>query len=200
MRTSILGTYFLASPDEHEHGMRWYDRANDQAIKLAASAGIAVSTAAGVIAALSPNNAWDRNLIDAYNIVRSYVEHGRDDATLVKVGTYGLNKDKAIRILDGTDPWDAIGGLKVRSFFRLILDPLADDVCIDGHAYSIWKGERVATSKVPKITAKLYAQIQQDYRECASIVSGIKGQKVTPSQLQAITWTVHRNLYRGVRG
>jgi hypothetical protein len=153
-----------------------------------------------VIAALSPNNAWDRNLIDAHNIIRSYVEHGRDDAAKVKVCTFASNKEKALRILDGDDPLDVLGGLKVRSFYRLIFVPDCHDVCVDGHAYSIWKGERIATSSTPKITAKLSAQIQQDYRDCASIVSGIKGQTITASQLQAITWTVHRNLYRGVRG
>lgn len=200
MRTSILGTYFLATAAEHYDGMMWYYSANDQAQQLSIDFAVSMPTVVGVIAALSPSNAWGRNITDAHNIIRSYVEHGRDDAIKVRVGTYNVNKDKAIRILDGSDPLDTLGGIKVRSFYRLILNPLADDVCIDGHAYSIWKGERVATTKVPKITPRLYETIQQDYRDCANVVSEIKGRTILPSQMQAITWTVHRNLYKRARG
>lgn len=201
IRTAILGTFFLASEAERKEGEGWYQLANDQVIKMSAKYGLPHSTCAGVIAALSPNNVWQRNLTDAHNIIRSYVLHGAGDARQVKVCTFNGNKEKAIDILNGNDPLEVLGGLKVRSFYSLILHPLdPENVCIDGHAYSIWKGERVSTSSTPKITPRLYAEIQQSYRDAAQRISTVTGEDWLPSQIQAVTWVTHRNLYRGVRG
>lgn len=200
IRTTILGTFFLASDAERREGAEWYERANDQVVKMAAKYGQPQSTCAGVIAALSPNNSWQRNIIDAHNIIRSYVLHGSDDARQVKVCTFGMNKEKAIDILSGKDPLDVLGGLKVRSFYRLLFVPDCNDVCIDGHAYSIWCGERVTTSGAPRIPPSLYERIQADYREATDRINATLGTTYLPSQVQAITWIVHRSLYRGVRG
>jgi hypothetical protein len=200
MRTSILGTYFLATKEEHDKGMVWYQSARSEVDRICQTLLVNPARVAGVIAALSPNNKWNRNLIDAYNLARAYVENGVYDADRIKVSTFNTNKDKAIRILAGLDPLDVLGGLKVRAFYKLIFNPTVKDVvCIDGHSYSIWAGERIATYKTPKITPKMYDAIQRDYIDSARIVSEIKGQTITASQLQAITWIVQRNLYRGIR-
>ena len=180
--------------------MVWYQSARSEVDRICQTLLVNPARVAGVIAALSPNNKWNRNLIDAYNLARAYVENGVYDADRIKVSTFNTNKDKAIRILAGLDPLDVLGGLKVRAFYKLIFNPTVKDVvCIDGHSYSIWAGERIATYKTPKITPKMYDAIQRDYIDSARIVSEIKGQTITASQLQAITWIVQRNLYRGIR-
>jgi hypothetical protein len=72
-------------------------------------------------------------------------------------------------------------------------------VCVDGHAYSIWLGERVSTSDTPKITPKLYQRIADDYVQATVKINEIMGTRYKPSTVQAITWVVHRNLHQGQR-
>ena len=113
----------------------------------------------------------------------------------VKVSTFGKNKGKAIAILKGALPLDVLGGSKVRAFYLCIIGH--DSVCVDGHAYSIWLGHRVATSATPKISEKLYEKISQDYRVAAQQINLITGEEYTPAQVQAVTWVVWRNLFSG---
>jgi hypothetical protein len=190
---SILAVFFTASTAEICEGREWYSNANEYACELAFKYNLHVDTAAGVIAALSPNNRWDRNLIDAEALIKAYVNDGNVDD--IKVSTFNKNKAKAVSILQGTNPLDALGGRKVRAFYCCIMDE--DAVCVDGHAYSIWLGQRVATTKTPSISAKLYEQIANDYRKATAQINSITGQHFTPAQVQAVTWVVWRNLNHG---
>lgn len=190
---SILAVFFSASTAELCEGREWYSQANMYACELAFKYNVHVETAAGVIAALSPNNRWNRNLIDAEALIKAYVNGGNVDD--VKVSTFNKNKAKAVSILEGTSPLDALGGRKVRAFYLCIM--YEDAVCVDGHAYSIWLGQRVATTKTPSISAKLYEQIADDYRKATAQINTITGQHLTPAQVQAVTWVVWRNLNHG---
>jgi hypothetical protein len=70
-------------------------------------------------------------------------------------------------------------------------------VCIDGHAYSIWAGETIRTTKTPKIGPRLYEQIARDYTAAAALIgSHAPSHEIpSPAQLQAITWLTHRRLF-----
>jgi hypothetical protein len=46
---------------------------------------VTLETAAGVIAALSPNNRWERNLIDADSMIRAYSIGGHNAADSIKL-------------------------------------------------------------------------------------------------------------------
>ena len=181
----------LASAGEQSEGMTWYSRANLAATRLADQYEIAIDTAAGVIAALSPRNKWDRNLVDAENLIAAFKAGGDEAAADVKVCTFGANKKKAIEILT----WGAIGdivkellsGPKLIEFFSCIIGE--DDVCIDGHAYSIWFGDRITLNKIPSIGKKLRAEIKKDYLAVAK-KNNLKGYEV-----QAITWVAHRRIH-----
>lgn len=191
---SILAVFFQASVAEVLEGLQWYTRASDAAQVIAENyLDGRYNAAAGIIAALSPNNRWERNVKDAEKLAKVFASGG--DLDEVKVSSYGANKVKAISILSGNDPLDVLGGHKVRAFYRCIIGE--DAVCVDGHAYSIWLGERVATSSTPKISDKLYNQIAEDYRIAAKQISNIKGEFYTPAQIQAITWVTWRNLISG---
>ena len=135
----------LASAGEQSEGLTWYQRANVAAVRLADQYEISIETAAGVIAALSPRNKWSRNLVDAENLIAAYVAAGPEACEEIKVCTFGANKKKAVDILI----WSAgeevakeiLSGPKLIEFYSCIIGQ--DDVCIDGHAYSIWFGDRV---------------------------------------------------------
>lgn len=201
MRTSILGTFFLASPAEMQEGIRWYQDALQVAVRIASSYSVSSAQAAAVIAALSPQNPWERNIIDADNLIALYTAAGKDAAQAYKCGTFGRNKQKAIQCLEVTETHqhdEILNGKKVVAFYHCIFgDP--DYVCVDGHAYSIWLGERVSTANTPKITPKLYEIIAQDYKDSTDKINQIAGLNLLPFQVQAITWVVHRNLYKSQR-
>ena len=193
---SILAVFFQASLAERQEGLDWYSRADAIARELSDRyLGGNYYAAAGVIAALSPNNRWERNIIDAEALIKAYTLGGDYDA--LKVCTFHKNKAKAIAILAGESPLDVLSGLKVRAFYECIIGH--DSVCVDGHAYAIWLGQRVPTSKTPKISEKLYNQIASDYRLAARQINEITGCFYAPCQVQAITWVVWRNLTAGIR-
>jgi len=189
---NILAVFFSASEAEICEGREWYSNANKYASALALKYNIHVERVAAIIAALSPNNRWNRNLIDAEALIKVYTNGG--DPGSVKVATFNKNKAKAIAILNGDGPFTTLGGRKVRAFLQCILGLYPDAVCVDGHAYSIWLGQRVPTTKTPSISAKLYEQIANDYRKATDQINNITGQHFTPAQVQAVTWVVWRNL------
>lgn len=195
---SILAIFFMASEAEKEEGRDWYPRANRISIRIANSYVLPhlSHTAAGVLAALSPNNKWDRNVRDAEALIKAF--YAGADPDTIKVSTFGKNKKKAVQILKGDHPLNVLGGLKVRAFYRCIIG--ADAVCIDGHAYSIWTGQRIPTTKTPSISEKLYNKIAGDYRLAATQISEITGEQHTAAEVQAITWVVWRNMHAKVAG
>ena len=193
---NILAVYDLATTGERREGMEWYNRANRVAADIASEHGISLETAAGVIAALSPNNRWERNVVDAENVIRAYSIGGAEEAERVKVCTYGKMRTKAIQILEATsivDHASILNGRKITAFYECIIGR-QDAVCIDGHAYSIWFGDRLTMKQVPNIGKKLYAEIVSDYVEAARILSE-DGTSVTAFEVQAVTWCAWRRLH-----
>jgi hypothetical protein len=67
---------------------------------------------------------------------------------------------------------------------------------VDGHAYAIWAGERIATTKTPKISAKLYASISADYIQAADTINAVTGASYSAAQVQAITWLAWRRMIK----
>lgn len=192
--SNILAVFFRSNAVELNEGLCWYQQAAAIARRLGNQyLNGDTYLAAAVIAALSPNNRWSRNVADAEALIKVFAAGGSCDA--VKVSTFGKNKGKAIAILKGALPLDILGGLKVRAFYQCILGH--DAVCVDGHAYSIWLGHRVTTSATPKISEKLYEKISQDYRVAAQQINLITGENYSPAQVQAVTWVVWRNLFSG---
>ena len=202
---NILAVFFAAGPAEIEEGLNWYLHANQVTKRLAKDYDLAnnYGTVAALIAALSPNNKWDKNVRDAEALLKC-ARHGGDPSG-IKVSTYGKNKEKAITILNGGDPEEVLGGKKVKAFYDCIIDGDNGDcnsVCVDGHAYSIWLGQRVSTSSTPTITPKLYDKIAGDYRIATDQINKIIGTEKNPSpyrpcDIQAITWITWRKLVKG---
>ena len=97
---AILATYDLATVAEQQNGVTWYPAAQQVAIRLADRYEISEAQAIGVIAALSPRNRWERNCLDAENLIAAYVAGGPEQAMLAKVCTFTGNKRKAVAILE----------------------------------------------------------------------------------------------------
>ena len=193
---NIAGMLQLASQADIEAGIEWYARAHRLASRLSDAYDLSLGQAVGVIAALSPNNRWERNCADAEAMIKAW--HHGSDPSLVKVCTFNTNKAKASAILDLADPSSIniaaiLNGRKVSAFFLSIMgDP--DAVCVDGHAYAIWIGERVPTTKTPSIGVALYADIARAYVLVAKRSKELCGETLTPTQVQAVTWVTYRRL------
>jgi hypothetical protein len=191
--SNIFAIYQLASVADIQEGKFWYATASHICRDLAKKYSISQAQAAGVVAALSPRNKWNRNILDAENLIAAYKAAGVDGCASVKVCTFGKNKSKAIQILQDTSLCEntilnILSGPKLQEFYSCI-SGLEDEVCIDGHAYSIWSGGRITLANIPSIGKKLREQIKQDYREAA------KEADIYGYQMQAITWCAWRRIH-----
>lgn len=195
---NIIAVFDLASAGEVEEGLNWYARAERIACRLSHDYDIDMETCAGVIAALSPNNRWERNVVDAENIIRAYVDGSPDDALNVKVCTYGKMKEKAVRVLESSgtteDIAEILNGRKITAFFYCIIGS-NDHVCIDGHAYSIWFGDRLTMKDVPNIGKRLCNCITEDYVAATEQINERDESELSTFQVQAITWCAWRRLH-----
>jgi hypothetical protein len=192
----IAAMLALASQADLAAGIEWYARAERLGHRLATTYGVTFEQAVGVIAALSPNNRWARNCADAEAMCQAWAI-GADPAT-VTVCTYGAMRAKACAILGLTEPTqDAIAailnGHKITAFF-LSITGRPDAVCVDGHAYAIWLGQRVPTTKTPSLGVRLYADIARAYVLVAKRSAALCGEQLTPAQVQAVTWVTYRRL------
>lgn len=175
---NIRRSFLLASPGEVADGMFWYPTAHTFATGLATKHGITVAQAAGIVAALSPQVSWERNLVLAETLCE-----------LRTAKTLGASVYKALAILDGADPLDVLGGPKVRAFYACILEPnTALTVCIDRHAYDVAVGQ-VTGDKARGSLERVgeYGRIADAYRTVANEFG------VMPHQVQAVTWVSWRN-------
>jgi len=196
---NISGMLQLASQADILSGLDWYKRAHKLGVRLIhAYDGLTLGQAVGVIAALSPNNKWTRNCVDAEAMIKAW--HMGTDPMGVKVCTFNPNKAKAAAILALTADdletdtiAEILNGRKVVAFYRSIMgDP--DAVCVDGHAYAVWIGERIPTTQTPSIGVKLYADIARAYQLVAKRSYELCGTTLTPTQVQAVTWVTYRRL------
>jgi hypothetical protein len=198
---SILATYFQANVLDRQNGMGWYNNAHSVTLTLGDKYGVHSDIVAGVIAALSPNNKWESNVIDAEIMLRAWAAD--INYNHVKVATYSLNKWKAGTILDRQanrdDIFNILRGNKTIAFFLCIAsNGVSDTPCIDGHAYNVWNGTVSNLKEVPSMSDKTYRIIQDAYRDAAKIISTVTGQYHSAAQVQAVTWVAYRRIHKGL--
>ena len=98
-RGNLRHWYRSATPDQRARGAAWYDEARATAEFIAQFTGIPQVQVAGVISALSPNNRWERNRLDALRVCNAVARDLSEGS--VKVCTYNANKVKAFAIARG---------------------------------------------------------------------------------------------------
>lgn len=174
-----------ASMEQWNHGILWYQEAHQWCKEVAEEEGQTLEQVCGVTAALSPSCPWDRNLVDARAVIRRDKRH--------RCTTYPLNVKKARRILKHHDaqPLDILGGLKVRSFYSLVLNPLhASAVCVDRHAARVCTDLAWAHDGEPSkwlSVKRRYDKACDAFREAGSTLG------ILPHQAQAISWLHFRS-------
>lgn len=182
---NIIRVFERATADQRLAGMTWYHDAHGAAASLDPDN---PRRAAGVIAALSPQLSWPRNLELA---ARAYAD-GKAS------GTLGRSVEQANQILAGADPLDVLRGPKVRAFYAVIADPDdPENVVIDRHAVDIAVGKRQSTRQrdhaYPLGRRGRYARFVDAYRKAAALLG------LLPHQVQAVTWVAWRDQYAGTR-
>ena len=188
---NILKLYRQATQEDTVNGIEWYARAERMAAWIANNHDLPVSTVIGVMAALSPNNRWERNCKDTDTMCGAW-QRG-DNLDDFKVSCYNTMKAKAWSILDDalTDDEDILtrlNGQKIRSFYSNIRG--LDEVTIDGHALNIARNTREGlTSDKTNMGKRQYRELQGAYIRAAKRV-GVK-----PHVLQAITWTTWKRVH-----
>ena len=193
---NILAMYYQGTPVDIQEGTVWYSNAHRICWGLSDKYKLPLSTVVGVVSALSPNNKWDRNILDAENIIRAYCM----EFDYPKVCTFSSNKDKAISILeceiDSSENICAIlKGNKTIAFFRGILtNGECDEITVDVHAFNIWRGMYTSLNEVPAISNKLYKTVSDAYKQAAVAINEQDKTQWSASQIQAITWVTHRRV------
>lgn len=205
-KENILSIYRLASPEEIEHGVTWYAKAYCESLAISEACTIPVAIVVGVVAALSPNNKWDRNIRDASRLCEAFVNGDPIDS--FSVSTYGKMKQKAWRIIevcqdvlsDFNDESmlfdiikDILNGQKITCFFENIMG--VNTCTVDGHAYNIYHNQRQSLTGSISIGKKEYATIQEAYKEAGEAVE-VNGKALKAYEMQAITWVVWRRLHK----
>lgn len=193
---NILAVYDGASDLERARGRVWYERAWDFSRALAETHwhhGTQRRTiqAAGIVAALAQNTGWDRNVELA---LATFKGKGVLDG-----GTFVPVRDKCTRIFKGEDPYDVLGGSKIRAFFACIAaQGNCDDVCVDRHACHIAYGQVLdnrARNQALRVTLSRdgYGAVVSAYRTACAHINRRDHDKLTPAKLQAIVWVAWRN-------
>lgn len=193
---NINAIFRLATPEEIRDGIMWYVEAQASAKRTAIRHDLPLNIVVGVIAAISPNNRWERNVSDANNLIDAYLSgKGPDD---IKVSCYNAMKAKAWSILDAMPDTDdeiiaILNGQKIVSFFCNIMG--YDTCTIDGHALNIARGERVGlTTNKTNIGKKLYGELQTAYAKAARRTK-VNGRHLKAFELQAITWVAWKRIH-----
>ena len=191
---NILTVFQLATPEEIEHGVTWYASAHCQCLDISENLDLPLNVVVGVVAALSPNNKWERNVENARDLCTAYING--DSMESVKVSTYGRMKEKAWSILESNPTYDEtikiLNGQKIVCFYQNIM---GENTCtVDGHAYNIYHASRQSLTgsiSIGKIEDHL---IQDAYRKAGKSVL-VHGRELTAYEMQAVTWVAWRRIH-----
>ena len=173
-----------ASDQEIQDGLNWYSRANEVANEMSGK-NFSPLVTAGVISALSPNNKWKRNLIDARAVLHAV--ESNHSSVAVKVCTYTTNKLKAFEIARGNQEILAKSP-KTYAFAKNVGELDENFVTIDvWHVRACQTRSNKRKELQSTITPLQYKIIQEETLKVAKEF-GIKGY-----EFQAIVWVAIRN-------
>ena len=180
IRKNLQAIFNDTTIEQKKQGSNWYKDANNYAFEImqATQHAFDVDVIASVISALSPRNKWERNKIDALNVINAHLNGIPQDK--VKVCTFNSNKKLAFEILQGINKIKKTAK-KTFSFANNILLN-NDTVTIDLWHLRACFGTTIKTG----LTPKAYETIQRITLEEAQKV-GLKGY-----QYQAIIWEAIR--------
>ena len=193
---NIINIYNLATPEEIKHGVTWYKKAYLESKKIALKYDIPIHIVIGVIAGLSPNNKWDRNIENADTMINAFINGNAIES--FKVSTYNKMKEKAWLILETMPNYDEtitiLNGKNIVSFYKNINGD-ETEITIDGHARNIFYNDRQGlTTPKTNITKLEYAKIQKAYLKASKKIK-VNGSVLKAYELQAITWLAWKRIH-----
>ena len=192
---NIISVYRMATPEEKRDGIVWYANAYADCKRIAVDCDVPIHIVVGVVAALSPNNKWDRNVTNARDLIEGYLNG--DYVENIKVSTYNAMKNKAWSILetmpDNDNVITILNGQKITSFYQNIMG--YDTCTVDGHAKNIFYGvRRGLTDDKTNVGKREYKEISQAYVDAGKRVR-VNGRPLKAFEIQAITWVVWRRIH-----
>jgi len=192
---NIISVYRMATPEEKRDGIVWYANAYADCKRIAVDCDVPIHIVVGVVAALSPNNKWDRNVTNARDLIEGYING--DHVENIKVSTYNAMKNKAWAILEAMPDNDHVitilNGQKITSFYQNIMG--YDTCTVDGHAKNIFYGVRHGlTDDKTNVGKREYKEISQAYVDAGKKVR-VNGRPLKAFEIQAITWVVWRRIH-----
>lgn len=180
VRVNLRDIFNSATEADIVGGVKWYKSAHDICLKYATKYDTTTERVAQIMSALSPNNKWERNIIDTESVLKA-VKAGAT-AEQVKVCTFHANKFKAFAIARG-ELSIAATSPKTFAFVRNIGALDDTKVTIDLWHLRACFGETIETG----LTLKRYRELERITIEEAKKV-GLKGY-----EFQAIVWEALRN-------
>lgn len=166
-------------------GVEWYTEAYGIAENLGIVYGVTTEQAAGIIAALSPQQGWAHNVKSAERFL----------ATGARVHTES-NMGKCRRILSGEDILTVLNADKTQNFYLGIVSRGAEGVCIDRHAIDIALGVRHSEKSRPALGKLMYRKAAEAYVTAAEALQA-EGCVISPAELQSVLWAAHVARYSG---
>ncbi len=175
MVNSVELAWTVASDSNKEEGAQWYPKAQNDAFSIADVGGWSVRQAAVVLAHLSPQTTWKRNVEGAYALA----------ATGEAPQCLSGNVERAKLSLQTDEPVLTLKGRKTRSF---ALNILGDHfhVTIDVWMLRLILGDRPDLTDLIRRVG-VYASLSDVVSTAAEEVG------VTPATMQATTWIWKRN-------
>jgi len=189
------------------HAVGWYRRARNAIKEIAIPYDVDWRDAAAACAFLSPNNKWERNLIDLDKVLAAHCEGLLEECLnayqpreggykplgdktafrALKVLAYPHNIIKAYRaITDGFRPETQ----KVKAFYQGLVGAKNPEVTVDIHMYNLASGTHYSTENVPSIKAATYNEIANAIRSQADYFNHYV------LDFQAILWEYQRQKAR----
>ena len=81
---NIIAIYKLANPSEIKHGLTWYVNATKDCKEIAIKYDLPIHIVIGVVSALSPNNKWERNIVNADDLCKAFID-GQDMDSILTI-------------------------------------------------------------------------------------------------------------------
>jgi len=186
-RSNLRHWYNQATETELKEGRTWYEDAMIYTQELSKEFDVKGEICAGVLSALSPNNRWERNKIDARSVLNAVKNKVRSYD--IRVCTYDANKEKAFEIAKGNQ---AIlkRSPKTYAFARNVGMMDVSYVTIDKwHLRAIQSKSKSPKDLKTSCTYRQYHMLQEDCKAVA------KEYNIPSYELQATVWVTIRNTW-----
>lgn len=186
---NVLKILESATPEQIKSGIDWYPLANRIATDAAEKENKPVNNLIWMLAALSPNTDWKKNLAAFHQMLETGDTRHQT----------GVNKDKAKDILGGQ--LNRLGGDKVNAFARAIENPTGStEAVIDRHALSIHVGRPLGKNDLEAATLANRSKSKNPELNAYKIVADVYARVAEMTdfsvhEVQAITWVVWRDMH-----